>query len=341
MWAARREQILQILSERSFATAEELARLTGASLPTIRRDLQALAEEGLIVRTRGGASLGTPGIGHEVPYLTRARVQLPEKRAIARAALEFIREGDVIALDVGSTTFELAWLLRPRRNLTVFTASVGGVRGGFWNYFRNSFIITAGAMGLTLLLGLPAAFALARFKFLGRSHIAFTFLTFRFVPELSIILPLYIIFQKIKLYNTYIGLILAYQLITLPLFVWIIRVFFDNIPRELEEAALVDGANWWYIFWQVDLPLVRGGLAAAFILCAIFAWNNFIFGLILGAQDTQPLTVGVLGFMSYEQVLWGQMAAASMLIILPELAVVALVQRYIVQGLTLGALAHQ
>lgn len=124
MWAARREQILQILSERSFATAEELARLTGASLPTIRRDLQALAEEGLIVRTRGGASLGTPGIGHEVPYLTRARVQLPEKRAIARAALEFIREGDVIALDVGSTTFELARLLRPRRNLTVFTASV-------------------------------------------------------------------------------------------------------------------------------------------------------------------------------------------------------------------------
>jgi multiple sugar transport system permease protein len=224
---------------------------------------------------------------------------------------------------------------------TTATAFGGGVRGGFWNYFRNSFIITAGAMGLTLLLGLPAAFALARFKFLGRSHIAFTFLTFRFVPELSIILPLYIIFQKIKLYNTYIGLILAYQLITLPLFVWIIRVFFDNIPRELEEAALVDGANWWHIFWQVDLPLVRGGLAAAFILCAIFAWNNFIFGLILGAQDTQPLTVGVLGFMSYEQVLWGQMAAASMLIILPKLAVVALVQRYIVQGLTLGALAHQ
>lgn len=224
---------------------------------------------------------------------------------------------------------------------TTSTAFGGGVQGGFWHYFRNSFIITAGAMGLTLLLGLPAAFALARFKFLGRSQIIFTFLTFRFVPELSIILPLYIIFQKIKLYNTYIGLVLAYQLITLPLFVWIVRVFFENIPRELEEAALVDGASWWRIFWQVDLPLVRGGLAAAFILCAIFAWNNFIFGLILGSQDTQPLTVGVLGFMSYEQVLWGQMAAASMLIILPELAVVALVQRYIVQGLMLGALAHQ
>ncbi len=124
MQAARREQILQILGERSFATAEELARLTGASLPTIRRDLKALAEEGLIIRARGGASLGTPGIGHEIPYLTRVRVQLPEKRAIARAALNFIREGDVIALDVGSTTFELARLLRPYRNITVFTASV-------------------------------------------------------------------------------------------------------------------------------------------------------------------------------------------------------------------------
>lgn len=221
------------------------------------------------------------------------------------------------------------------------TAFGGGIRGGFWTYFCNSFIITAGAMGLTLLLGLPAAFALARFNFLGRSDLAFTFLTFRFVPELSITLPLYIIFKNLKLYNTYIGLILAYQLITLPLFIWIVNVFFQDIPRELEEAALVDGASWWHIFWQVDLPLVRGGLAAAFILCAIFAWNNFIFGLILGAQDTQPLTVGVLGFMSYEQVLWGQMAAASMLIILPELAAVAFVQRYLVRGLTLGALAHQ
>ncbi len=124
MLAARREQILQILSERSFVTTEELAKLTGASLPTIRRTLQTLAEEGVIIRTRGGASLGTPSIGHEIPYLTRARVQLPEKRAIARAALELIREGDVIALDVGTTTFELARLLRTRRNLTVFTASV-------------------------------------------------------------------------------------------------------------------------------------------------------------------------------------------------------------------------
>ncbi|MER3400912.1 MAG: DeoR/GlpR transcriptional regulator [Thermoflexus sp.] len=124
MRAARQERILQILSERSFITVEELAQLTGASLPTIRRDLQALAEEGLIVRTRGGASLGTPGVGHEIPYLTRARVRLPEKRAIARAALDLVREGEVLALDVGSTTIELARLLRLRRNLTVFTASL-------------------------------------------------------------------------------------------------------------------------------------------------------------------------------------------------------------------------
>lgn len=124
MRTARRVQLLNILSERSFVTAEELARLTQVSLSTIRRDLQALAEEGLILRMRGGASLGTPGVGHEIPYLTRARVQLVEKRAIARAALDFVWEGNVIALDVGSTTFELARLLRPYRNLTVFTASV-------------------------------------------------------------------------------------------------------------------------------------------------------------------------------------------------------------------------
>ncbi len=221
---------------------------------------------------------------------------------------------------------------------TTSTAFGGGSQGGFWSYFRNSLIITIGAMMLTLFLGLPAAFALARFDFLGRSNLAFTFITFRFVPELSIILPLYIIFQRVKLYNTYFGLIIAYQLITLPLFIWIVSTFLREIPQELEEAALVDGASWWKIFWTIDLPLVRGGLAAAIILCSIFAWNNFVFGLILGGQDTQPITVGVLGFMSYEQVLWGQMAAASILIILPELIMVSFIQKHLVRGLMIGAL---
>lgn len=215
------------------------------------------------------------------------------------------------------------------------TSALGG-QGGFLLYFKNSLWITGGALLLTIALGLPAAFALSRLYFPGSERIAFTFLSFRFAPELAVLLPLYIIFQRLKLYDTYAGLILVYQVITLPIFIWMMRSFLQNIPKEVEEAARIDGASWWQIFWRVDLPLVKGGLAASVILCAILAWNNFMFGLILGGRNTQPVTVGALTFMSYEEVLWGQMAAAAMLIIIPELILAMMINRYLLRGLTFG-----
>jgi len=219
------------------------------------------------------------------------------------------------------------------------TSALGG-QGGFLSFVKNSLIVTNGALILTIIIGLPASFSLSRFVFRGKDSLAFTFLSFRFAPELTVILPLYIIFQKLGLYNTHYGLILAYQSITLPLFIWMMRGFFDEIPRELEEATLIDGGSWWDVFRWVALPLVQGGLAATIVLCWIFAWNNFIFGLILGGQNTQPVTVAALSFMSYEEVRWGQMAAASVVIILPQLLLAGLAQRYLVRGLTYGATAE-
>lgn len=204
-------------------------------------------------------------------------------------------------------------------------------------YFKNSCIITICSVGISLIVGVPAAYALVRYNFRFKNDIAFTFLSFRFAPEITVIIPIYVIFQKIHLYNTFPGLILVYQLITLPLIIWIMRGYFEDISPEIEQAAKLDGYSWWKIFIKIALPLVKPGLASTGILAFIFAWNNFIFGYILGAKETYPSTVGTLGFISYESVLWGQMAAATIITILPPLILTLLIQKYLVRGLTLGA----
>ncbi len=207
----------------------------------------------------------------------------------------------------------------------------------FLLYFKNSCIVTFGAVLLSLLVGVPAAYALARFRFPGKESIAFTFLSFRFAPEIAVIIPIYIIYQQLHLYNTYTGLILVYQLITLPLIIWMIRGYFEDISPEIEQAAQLDGYSWWGVFTKVAIPLAKPGLASTGILAFIFAWNNFIFGLILGAKESFPTTVGTLGFISYESVLWGQMAAATIITILPPLVLSIFIQKYLVRGLTMGA----
>ncbi len=210
-------------------------------------------------------------------------------------------------------------------------------RPDFILFFKNSLIITTGAVLVSLLVGVPAAYALARFKFRLKEDIAFTFLSFRFAPEIAVIIPIFVIYRTLSLYNTYLGMILVYQLITLPLIIWIMRGYFEDIPESIEQAARLDGYSWFSIFRKISLPLVKPGLASTAILSFIFAWNNFIFGLVLGAKETFPVTVGTLGFISYESVLWGQMAAASMVTILPEIFIAFFIQKYLVRGLSLGA----
>jgi len=211
------------------------------------------------------------------------------------------------------------------------------LRPDFPDYFLNTIIIASATVIVSILLGTLAAYALARFSFRFKEDIAFTFLSFRFAPELMIILPLYVIFQNLNLTDTFLGMIMAYQLITLPFLIWVLRGFFEEIPVEMEQAARVDGYSWWGVFHRVSLPLVKPGIAAVVILSFIFAWNNFIFALILGGQNTQPITLGILGFIGYEQVLWGQMAAATIICIVPVLILAFFVQKYIVRGLTFGA----
>lgn len=207
----------------------------------------------------------------------------------------------------------------------------------FLSYFKNSLILSGGSVFVSLLLGMPAAYAIARLRFAAKESLAFTFLSFRFLPEITIILPLYIIYQKLHLYNTFLGLILVYQLISLPLLIWMMRSYFEEIPIAIEQAARTDGYSWVNAFFRLVLPLVAPGMAATLVLTFIFCWNNFIFGLMLGGNSTQPVTVGLLSFMGTNEVQWGLMAAASVIAIIPEMAMALAVQKYMIRGLTFGA----
>jgi multiple sugar transport system permease protein len=201
----------------------------------------------------------------------------------------------------------------------------------------HSLVISLGALVVSLVVGIPAAYALARYKFASRESIAFTFLSFRFAPELLVIIPLFVVFRNIRLYDTYVGMVWVYQLITLPLVVWIVRGYFEDIPLEVEEAAKVDGCNWWGTFRHVAVPLAAPGIAAALLLAFIYAWNNFIFVLILGGEHTQTVTLAALNFLSSEQQVYGQMAAAVVISVVPVLALALYGQKYLVRGLSLGA----
>ena len=204
-------------------------------------------------------------------------------------------------------------------------------------YFKNSLIIATGATLLALLLGLPAAYSLALYKFLRKEDFAFTLLSFKFAPALLVVFGLYAIYQKLKLYDSYIGLILIHQLILLPFVVWMMRSYFAAVPIEVEQAARVDGFSWWGVFTKITLPLVKPAIAATSVVAFIYSWNEFLFGYVLSGEFARPVTPSLLGFISYERVLWGQMAAAATLAMVPSVLLSLFIQRYVVAGLSFGA----
>lgn len=207
----------------------------------------------------------------------------------------------------------------------------------FMRYFLNSLIASFGAVAVSLLVGVPAAYAFARYQFKGANDMLFTLLSFRFAPELMVIIPVYIIYQKLGLFDRHLGLIWVYQLITLPLIVWILRSYFQDLTPELEQSALLDGYSRTQAFVKVVLPLVKPGLAAAALLAFIFAWNSFIFPFILTGSNAQTVTVGALSFMGGAKPRYNLTAAAALISLIPPLLLALSIQRYLVRGLTFGA----
>src|SRR6185503_16928858 len=215
--------------------------------------------------------------------------------------------------------------------------TAGNLDIAFMRNLWNSVLLSTFSVALSLLLGVPAAYAFARFKFRLGEDIAFTLLSFRFAPPLLVLLPLSLYFQQLGLTDTYVGLIWVYQLIALPLILWIVRGYFEDISPDIEHAYRVAGHSWWRTFTRIALPLARPGIAAAGLLAFIFAWNNFVFALILASADKQPVTVGALAFVTASGIQYGQIAAAIVLSVTPTLALALYAQRYLVEGLSMGA----
>ncbi len=207
----------------------------------------------------------------------------------------------------------------------------------FMSNLGNSIFLSVASVAVSLVLGVPAAYAFARHKFKGSEDIAFTLLSFRFAPPLLVLLPLTQYFQWLGLSNTYFGLIWVYQLICLPLILWIVRGYFEDISADVEYAYRIAGHSWFATFRKIALPLAGPGIAAAGLLAFIFAWNNFVFALVLASADKQPVTVGALAFVTSSGIQYGQIAAAIVLSVTPTLALALYAQRYLVEGLSLGA----
>lgn len=209
--------------------------------------------------------------------------------------------------------------------------------GTFVSSLFNSLLVSVLAVVVGLLVGVPCAYGLARLRFKGRENLAFTILSFKFAPELLIVLPLYVVYQQIGLLNSYVGLVWVYQLIAVPFIVWILRSYFEDIPREVEYAGYVDGYGRWRVFFRVLLPLVRPGLLAAGLLAFIFCWNEYVFPLIVAGSATPMVAVQALNFLGGTNVHYGEVAAAGIVAAIPEVILALALQRYLVRGLSLGA----
>lgn len=201
----------------------------------------------------------------------------------------------------------------------------------------TSLINCGGAVIVSLVIGIPAAYAAGRWKYRGSEDLMFQMLSFRFAPELMVIVPLFVIYNQIGLFDTNVGMIWVLQLVTMPLVVWILRSYFQDLPEDLEQAALLDGYTRSRAFVMVALPLVRPGIAAAGLLAFIFAWNNYVFPLIL-ADSNAGVTVAITKFLGGGgQAYYNLTAAAAVIAALPPLILALTIQRYLVRGLSFGA----
>ena len=204
----------------------------------------------------------------------------------------------------------------------------------FLKYFINSTIVGGFAVALSLLLGLPAAYSIARF---AQKKLAVFILLARLMPGISFLMPWYIIFSRLGLMDSYVALVLSHMLIALPIVVWIMSSYFEGIPRELEESAMVDGATRQHAFMAIILPLSGPGIITATTLSFIFSWNNFMFSQVLCMEKSKTLPIAVYNFLSYAEVDWGGVMAAAVAIMAPAIALTMVFQKYVVKGLTMGA----
>ena len=198
----------------------------------------------------------------------------------------------------------------------------------------NSMIVASLSTLFSLIIGLPAAYSIARYR---QEKLSFIILMVRFIPSMTFLIPWFVIFSKIGLTDSYISLILSHMVIALPFIIWVMMPYFETIPKDLEEAATVDGSSHIGVFVKIVLPLSGPGIITVSILSFIFSWNNFIMAMILAGGKTKTVPLAIFNFISDANIDWGGLMAASVTITLPIIIFSLFTQRFIVKGLTAGA----
>ena len=239
----------------------------------------------------------------------------------------FKSERDVLA-------YPPVWLFKP--TLDNYRAVIFGTSSIVPNLW-SSIKLSGAATLLTMLFAVPAAYALARLHYPAKRASGFYVLATQMLPPMGLIIPYYLVLQKLGGLDTYSGVTAIYLSFSLPFAIWLMVSYFEDIPYEMEEAALLDRAGRLRTLWYVILPQVRGGIAVTTIFVFLNAWNEFLFAVVLGGNNVRPVTVAMFNFISVEQTQWARLSAGAMLAMAPVILLGLAAQRHIVKGLTVGA----
>jgi len=201
----------------------------------------------------------------------------------------------------------------------------------------SSLVVATLATLLTMLFAVPAGYALGRLRYPAKRASGFYVLATQMLPPVGLVIPYYLALQKIGMLDTYTGLVTMYLTFSLPFAIWLMVSYFEDVPLEMEEAALLDRAGRLRTLWHVILPQVRGGIAVTTIFVFLNAWNEFMFAVVLGGNRVRPVTVAMFNFISVEQTQWARLAAGAILAMAPVILLGIFMQRHIVKGLTVGA----
>ncbi len=279
----------------------------------------------------------------------RAASRAPGDSVVWAGARRLLRCAAAVALSI-VVLFPFLWLLqmslRPNEDIMgydlAFAPTLANYRalwtGNFPRSFANSVAASFASTALALVIGAPAAYALSRWRFRGRRAVAMWILATRMAPPIAFTIPFFLAYRYLHLLDTVAGLVIIYLTFNLALVVWMMQAFFDAVPRELEEAAWIDGCSIWSAFRRIALPLAAPGLAATGVLCFILSWNDFFFALILTRTRAMTAPVAIVNFMQYEGWEWGKIAAAGSLVMLPVVVFTFFVRSYLVHGLTAGGI---
>jgi multiple sugar transport system permease protein len=210
--------------------------------------------------------------------------------------------------------------------------------GEFMSSYCHSLIIAVTSTVVSLIIAFPMAYALSRFRIKNKTGILLWILSTKMAPPIMVAIPFYMIYRFLHLQDTYVGMILIYLIFNLAFAVWMLRGFIDGIPKDLEEAARIDGLARLSTIFHIILPLTKGGLSATAILSFITSWNEFFIALILTSFRTKTAPVAITSFISFEGIRWGEIAAAGVLITLPVIIMGISVRKYLISGLTMGAI---